>query len=320
MRFLFLFLVFIGAFVIFPQSASAQAMGTYICGAGPGPGERQVGVTPGGNGVASLPICEADGQAVQSGPQQEWVNSYLAVAGHDEANNVWTAAGYRYSSIAATDALQACNNAMGSGCKIYMESYNGSVVTLRDSLGGLWWSTNETLDKARRSAFNNCESKGHSCVEVGWTTSTAWLEDVGGPRRDQPKVFAPNNKDFRKSYAAAAWVTDKEKWTQKVWFSGKHPTAEAANEAVLSACNKDSGTVCALAHTVSDTAIYIGVDEARGIRVGSAVNVEASAQKIKDDCKKTNSECKLTESFRAWYEGTWVHDPYYVAPEPAKTQ
>jgi hypothetical protein len=35
-----------------PQSNTA-----YVCGAGPGPGEIQVGETGGGNGVASEPLC-----------------------------------------------------------------------------------------------------------------------------------------------------------------------------------------------------------------------------------------------------------------------
>jgi hypothetical protein len=318
MRAPFLFFIVAICFAFFPQSASAQAMGTYICGAGPGPGERQVGVTPGGNGVASLPICEAVGQSAPSGPPQQWIDAHIAVAGHDDANSTWTAAGYRYASTAVEEALNACNAAMSSGCKIYMQSYNGSVITLRDNYGGLWWSSDATLSKAKRAAFKNCESKGYTCEEAGWTKSQAWLENIGGPALDNPKIFPPGHNDFRKSYAAVAWVTDKEKWTQKVWITARQATAEAAKQEVLSACNNDSGTTCTLVLTLSDTAFYVGVDENKAVRVGAALSMKDAEKQMETDCKKAKAKCKMTRSFSAWAEGTWIHDPYYVDPKEAE--
>jgi hypothetical protein len=48
-----------GATVMFALSiGGGLAQASYICASGPGPGERQVGTTNGGNGVASLPVCE----------------------------------------------------------------------------------------------------------------------------------------------------------------------------------------------------------------------------------------------------------------------
>jgi len=54
------------AMMMLPGSASAQA--TYICPGGAGPGERQVGMTNGGQGVASAPVCVADGHTTPSAP------------------------------------------------------------------------------------------------------------------------------------------------------------------------------------------------------------------------------------------------------------
>jgi hypothetical protein len=52
------------AMMMLPGLASAQA--TYICPTGPGPGERQIGMTNGGQGVASVPVCVADGGTTTS--------------------------------------------------------------------------------------------------------------------------------------------------------------------------------------------------------------------------------------------------------------
>jgi len=53
-----------------PFLTYAQA---YICGSGPGPGERQVGMTPGSNGVARMPLCVS-----QSGGSQSQVPQFDA--------------------------------------------------------------------------------------------------------------------------------------------------------------------------------------------------------------------------------------------------
>ena len=51
-------------FVIALTISAFQAepsLANYICPNGPGPGEVQIGMTPGGNGVAALPVCEQSG-------------------------------------------------------------------------------------------------------------------------------------------------------------------------------------------------------------------------------------------------------------------
>jgi hypothetical protein len=312
MRPFIMFLALVGCFAFLPQSASAQ--GTFICPNGPGPGERQVGMAGGGNGVAAVPVCVSDGPPPPPARPTEWIYSYYAMAGHDGANDVWTGAGFRTPTDAQLNALNACNQAMGGGCKIYADGANGVIALARDNTGALWWGSDNSVDKAKKRVLKSCKDKGYSCEVTLWTTSQAWVEEIGGAALDNPKVFPPTHNNFRKSYAAAAWVTDKQKWTQKVWISAGHATANAASEAVLSACNNDSGTTCVLAQTVSDTAIYVGVDQARAIRVGSALSQKDAPNQIKIDCKKAKVKCTLTESISAWSKGTWVHDPYAAVP------
>jgi hypothetical protein len=47
------------------------AQASYICPNGPAPGDVQIGVTPGGNGVAPLPICQETYQPSESIPNSE---------------------------------------------------------------------------------------------------------------------------------------------------------------------------------------------------------------------------------------------------------
>jgi hypothetical protein len=228
-----LFIVVFG-FILFLQAPPASAEDG--CPAG----EWPHGTRGYGNPLGCIPrpdLVQQQQQQQQQGPQQQWVNSHYAVAGHDGANQDWVAAGYRNANAASYDALQACNAAMGSGCKIYFDGYNGAFVILRDNLGDRWW--------------------------------------------------------------------------------GSGATAEAANAAVLSSCTKDSGEACNVVKTLSDAAIFIGLDEASRVRVGTAVSVETSPQQIEANCKKTNNICKLTESFMAWHKGTWVHDPVTGQSQPS---
>lgn len=51
---------FTGLFLCF---LSITTYAAYPCPNGPAPGERQVGVTGGANGVAVVPVCESDGSA-----------------------------------------------------------------------------------------------------------------------------------------------------------------------------------------------------------------------------------------------------------------
>lgn len=57
------------AAVMLPERANAQA--SFVCGAGPGPGERQIGLAGGGPGVAATPICVADESSAPDAPPPE---------------------------------------------------------------------------------------------------------------------------------------------------------------------------------------------------------------------------------------------------------
>lgn len=50
-------------------AVASPAAAQYVCPSGPGPGEVQVGMTPGGQGTAPVPLCQEDGSS--SGAQLE---------------------------------------------------------------------------------------------------------------------------------------------------------------------------------------------------------------------------------------------------------
>ncbi|MCM3373095.1 hypothetical protein M3640_20770, partial [Bacillus velezensis] len=112
-----------------PTQASAQA---YPC-EGPGPGERVVGMTQGGLGVAPSPLCAPDDS--ESGPSRAsgrkaaehgdgWLRyeaetpsntRYTAVAWHQDAADVWVVGNLADRNDAALAAVAACNAVMGKG-------------------------------------------------------------------------------------------------------------------------------------------------------------------------------------------------------------
>ena len=77
------------AWCLWPAAAQAQ----YPCN-GPGPGERMVGMTQGGNGVAPVPLCVRDDSGGAPAPPAAPANSYAAIAWHPDAADIWVDGNY----------------------------------------------------------------------------------------------------------------------------------------------------------------------------------------------------------------------------------
>ena len=149
-------------------SGSALAQ-NYLCPAGPGPGERQVGMTEGGgnSGLASIPICVNvdEPQLSEPGPPARqytyfWVSNYVAVAWHPNASDVWAIWNAQSEEQAKEGALRLCTVAMSDGCTIAKAASNTSIAIARAPDGTLWSGWGETPRKAKNDVLASCKKKG----------------------------------------------------------------------------------------------------------------------------------------------------------------
>ena len=82
---------------------------------GPGADEVQVGMSGGGNGVGSVPMCAArlGGGSTSPAPAPTYYYIYGSIAWHPDVADVWMIGNYRSSNEAEREALAACQRAMG---------------------------------------------------------------------------------------------------------------------------------------------------------------------------------------------------------------
>lgn len=300
------------------RPAMAQA---YPCN-GPGPGERMVGMTPGGNGVAGVPLCVRDEAAapVPQGPPTQWVNSYYVAAWHPDASDVWTAAGYRSADAAGEAALAACAAAMGPGCTLTPGAANGSIAIARDGLGTLWAATGASDGKARKEVEKLCVKEQQAiCQVINTTNSPSWIEEIGYPV-SQAIVFPPKG-NFHRIYASTAWVDSGSAdgdWGAKIWVNSGYTSGKDAETAAVTQCERDSGAKCKAVRTISDAYLTIAVDASRSIRVGSSPDYKDARKHAEQRCKDTGTKCTVTATFDATQKGAYVHDAYQALAEMKK--
>ena len=157
----------IAAFAL-PDRADALA---YPCGAGPGPGEVQVGVMGGSHGIAATPLCEASYSGQSEGPSgapmgpvlSDPVDNYIAVVTHPKMDDVWATAGQYRIEGAELAVLDPCNKSMGGGCVVLFSGRNVWVAVARDKQGKFYAASDEDPKKARKNVAAVCKNVGANC-------------------------------------------------------------------------------------------------------------------------------------------------------------
>lgn len=298
------------------QPAAAQ----YVC-SGNEPGQRVVGMSQGGNGVAPMPLCVDDvstaprnGPPVPKappGPRMMWRDSYMTLVWHADASDGWIATGFGSSKSAETAALDACTQAMGEGCTVGTGVRNGSLALARDEDGGLWESVGESVLAARQATLKSCREGGYKhCEIIRFAIATPWLETVDGPSMGDPMVLAPQG-DFRRNYGSVAWIDSKTvdgPWGTTVWVSTGRHKAEDSSGAAVDACEKASGQHCVAARTVSGGAITIATDTTGALHIGSSADYKTAEKDAESRCKEARTECTVTATYEVRQFGNWTHD------------
>ncbi|WP_175883380.1 DUF4189 domain-containing protein [Burkholderia sp. BCC0044] len=295
--------------LLLPTQASAQ---TYPCG-GAGPGERVVGMTQGGLGVAPSPLCAPDdsqsapsgssgGKAVEHG--DGWLRyeaetpsntRYTAVAWHEDAADIWVVGNVADRNDAALAAVAACNAVMGKGCELAGTWWNASVTIVRDRYGSfaMGWDGNGGAQSKQTMA--DCSAHQLVPCEVFATIPL-------GSRRS-PDVSA------RKRYAASAWTTDTARDDGKLYVASGYRRPDDATNAAIKACSDATKGACkrnAFTGNGVILAYRLNGGDSSATSENSAARAEAAARAACN--KQANKSCEIQAVFDSRRPGLFVHD------------
>jgi len=275
-----------------PQPAQAQ---TFICPTGPGPGERQVGMAGGGNGVAPMPVCAADGPPP---PELQWVPNYFAAAWHKDANDAWIVSGFSNGERAERAALLACNRAMGGGCTIAARGANGAVAIAIGVEGDLYASTEATRSKAEKDVLKYCVEQNDECVQLRWATAPAGQFEVGANVGDNPSYYGPKGDPHRR-WGAIAWSDaqspDAARFAENVWIVGGRPSREGASADAAALCRADVAAGCSSRLVAADVFLAITNGDGRMGGAASAGSADLARKRALDQCRKSYKKCAVTQ-------------------------
>lgn len=297
------------AWSLWPAQASAQ---TYPCG-GPGPGERVVGMTQGGPGVAPSPLCmrddsdEASSNGGHGNTEQHgdgWLRyeaappsktRYTAVAWHDDAADVWVVGDMGDRNDAALAALSACNAVMGKGCELAGTWWNSSVTIVRDRYGSFAMGWDGKGGAQSRKTMADCSAQQLVPCEVFATIPL-------GSRRS-PDASA------RKIYAASAWATDAARDDGKLYVASGYRSGDDATGAAIKACSDATKSACKSNSFTGNGVILayrLNGGDASATSETSAARARAAAQA---NCnRQANKTCEIQAVFDSRRPGLFVHD------------
>jgi hypothetical protein len=271
------------------QASPARAQQGFPCtGAA---GERVVGATEGGHGVASIPLC------MWQTPPAPIPNSYAAIAWHPDASDIWIDGNYLGPGTAEGVALAACNRAMGGGCSGSGEWSNSSMAVIRDRNGAFFaaWMGNGGAE--RRRVLDERSAKQPLPCEVFMTVDSHRDRHWPGP-------------EARVAYAAAAWLDPSDSSDRKLYVASGYRTADEASALAVSACeaagrSRKCKVVALTGGGFIQTATFEGGRDFATVET-SAPRARQSAERL---CRQNGGQhCEIQAVFNSRVRGQFVHD------------
>lgn len=293
-------LVLAGLLGLLSVAGSVHAQAYYCAGAGPG--EVIVGMQQGGNGIASMPLCQrvdnGNSQQAPQGymPQMKLPDTYMAVIIHPDTSKFWATTGYGSNEAATQVALQACTQTMGEGCEVASAWSNfAQIAVIEDAAGNLYVEGEHTgRGRAEKNAQKTCEKYSSGCH-----TSAVVDNSV------IPKQAFPTGPLQRRPFAAIARPkgTPPEKWDDTAWLSSGQSGFKAAEDMALSQCRRDTGMECELRVSVGNGQIIRVADDTGRLLWLNVSNPEALAKQVRANCPK-GRECRVIDTFDAHAQRT----------------
>lgn len=284
---------------LWPTAAAAQA---YTCPYA-GPGERVVGMTSGGIGVAPVPLCVRDdsgdeGGDAPAGPSAP-AETHAVFIWHPDASDVWVEGNYTGARNPGEGmALDACNKVMGGGCSKGEGWWNSSMAIIRDRNGFFRnsWMGGDGSD--HQQVLADCSAKQFLPCEVFATIKSS-------TNRRSPGA------SVRKSYVASAWVTGgaDDGYNSKLYVASGYRNLDEARAAAIKACRDATSRTC-------EAATFAGNGFIQAYRLNGgedSATAENSAKRAKEaaqaNCKKLKAtSCELQAVFDSRKSGLFVHD------------
>lgn len=287
------------AWCLWPAAAQAQAFPCNGGSNGAGPGERMVGMSPSGPGMASFPLCVRDDSGGPPAPSQGPSNSYAALAWHPDATDVWVDGNYANSaSVGERGALEACEQAMGGGCSSAGSWSNSSMTIIRDKEGDFYKGWAGEGGAERQQVMAECSAKQLLPCETFATIRSS--TNKRSPRGDPRKYFV-----------VSAWVKGgaADGYNSKLYVAGGYRSREAATAAAIKACSDATSRPCetnALSGNGFIQAYRMNGSEDSATSENSASRAKQAAQA---NCKKLKGvTCELQALFDSRKPGLFVHD------------
>lgn len=267
------------------------------------PGEYQVGVAKDANGNPLGPLCESSYKGDGQQPiQYRMIDSYIAVAQHFDANDVWVAWNHRTAQEATKAALDACNKVMGSGCMIFGGDAGRNIsVAVVDDVGiinNLGWG--KTPEEANKAGLGKCAERGTRCKVRHTFTASPWKDTpLNLVFKGNSKNYFPDQKVPRITYVMVGWPKSDPgtQWHGKSWLtSGKG--SEESKQVLLDRCKQDTRVECEVALLVPNGTVtsYIKNKSANITFMGGPTQKDAEGY-IKAYCAKESAECVIGQSY-----------------------
>jgi Domain of unknown function (DUF4189) len=315
------------AILVCPNAAQAQ----YPCpGGGAGPGEVVVGRIPPSNGVGAIFLCAKTDEDQQQQPQQPpppkpvtYTNTVQAsIAWHPNATDVWAV--WDVSTIdnglnPEEFVIAACTKTMGSGCAVLGSVENGTIAIARSQIGTLRAAAGLTPKAAKAAVLADCAKAGLRCSFMKTYTAQDWFQRTTDKSRMQSYDPSLNKGGVIRKFVGAAAVSKGPKpWADKVWMSGGHTTFDAAHQAALSACQKDSKTECQMLASNAHGVIVVGIDNQNNVRAVSEQSVALAQSDVKKKCAMLKIKCTITVSFDVATLGIQSFDAFAASPKASQ--
>ncbi len=244
--------------------------------------------------------CVYDSPAQPAAPRpKEWVNVYVAVAWHPNANDVWAIWNVRESQGGRASAEKAvladCRNVMGEGCTIAASGMNGSIAIARHPGGSHVWGWGEAASAAKNDVLTQCTTK-IACTIAHVFTAKPWVEytDVAG--FNEMKRYRPSGREIRRRYGAAVLPgSDNPLWIDKVWTSSGHATEVEAQQAARDKCIADSDGQCK--SMISNTGGVIAIYREDNLNIGliNERNANAARRAVRKLCDQDGVKCTVVD-------------------------